>query len=475
MANLINKAFAQGFTSKQVLDFITKKYPKYAKQVNKALSTGFSVDQIMSFITGGKAGLTKERSQGGTEFEQTRLRDIQKREDLNRNAIATGTALTASLAAPTLIPMAANAFQRALPATLQTLVPNLIPTLTGQTGTQPPAPPTGQSPTLPQAAPATNIPQQPPIQQIPTNIPQPSTAQQPQINSTELLTKTRLKDSVDKILREPKNGPEQVLAYFQTLHPEEVKKFEKETGQKFSDVVADYAQNAQKQPLEASKAEDQTEVPKIEKSSVVATPNGIGTVKEIRGDKALVEVDGKLSKVDVSEIEPPTYSEDEIADAYDNLMAKIPEEHKSGFISWGGYDEDTNTLGFIPRGGKYEELHDITPEEAQMVKDATGTARTTGETREGLWVMGESTRGGIISQIIHDRRRRHEAEEKKQLKLDFELPKLEKQDKGMKPIFDEMAYARGLSRERERKVKLEERERKKKERDEAKKRKKKQA
>ena len=461
MVNQITNAIAQGFSSKQIIDFILKQFPQQSKQINKALSSGFSAKQILSFLTGGKKALNQESESGTTEFEKTRSRDIQRTENVNRGFGKAAALGASALAAP----MAASALSRAIPSSLQTILPNILQ----QQGVQ--------NTPIPQTQPAlvpTN-PQQPPInQQTPNNIPQPPIPQQPQINSTELLTKTRLKDSVDKILREPKNGPEQVLAYFQTLHPEEVKKFEKETGQKFSDVVTNYAQNAQKQPLEASKAEEQIEVPKIEKSSVVSTPQGIGEVKAIRNGKAIVNIDGKKIQIDESELEPPAFSDDEIADAYDNLMAKIPEEHKSGFISWAGYDEDRNVLGFIPRGGKYEELHNITPEEAQKIKEGKGVARTTGETREGLWVAGENTRGGIISQIIWDRKGKKQAEDEKQLKLGFELPKLEKEDRGMKPQFDEMSYARNLSRERERKAKLEERARKKKEKDETKKRKKKQ-
>jgi hypothetical protein len=202
----------------------------------------------------------------------------------------------------------------------------------------------------------------------------------------------------------------------------------------------------------------------------VSSPNGLGILKELRSGQALVEVEGKIQKVKEEDLEPPLYTDDEIADTYEDLMAKIPEEHKSGFISWAGYDDGRNVLGFIPRGGKYEELSNITPEEARMIKEGKGVARTTGETREGLWIVGEDTRGGVISQIIHDRRKKHKAEEEKQGKFALNLPKREKEDKGMKPLFDEMAYARELSRERERKKKLAEKERLKKEKDEAKKR-----
>lgn len=211
-------------------------------------------------------------------------------------------------------------------------------------------------------------------------------------------------------------------------------------------------------PSQETSQAPKTEKPKPQtRGDVVSLPNGeIGTIEDLKKDHAVVEVDGKKRPVKLEDLQPPTFSEEETADAYDNLMEKIPEEHKSGFISWSGYDEDLNKLGFIPRGGKYEELHNITPKEAQLIKEGKGTARTSGETREGLWVLGEDTRGGIISQIIHDRRKKHKASEEQQLKFDFKLEKPEKQDKGMKPIFDEMAYPRGLSQERDKKKKLEE-------------------
>jgi hypothetical protein len=208
------------------------------------------------------------------------------------------------------------------------------------------------------------------------------------------------------------------------------------------------------------------------KDSIVSTPQGVGEVKGISNGKALVEIDGKTIKINQEEIEPPIFSDDDVADAYDRIMSVIPEEHRSGFIQWAGYDEDRNALGFIPRGGKYEEIMNITPEEATMIKEGKGFARTTGENREGLWVAGEDTRGGIISQIIWDRKKAKKAEEDKQMTFGFTLSKPEKKDRGMKPLFDEMGYARSKSQEREKAIKLAEKERKKKEKDEAKKRKK---
>ncbi len=224
----------------------------------------------------------------------------------------------------------------------------------------------------------------------------------------------------------------------------------------------------EKEKSKLAKEEDERTQERIRKAiakhETVSTPQGIGEVKEIRNGKAIVEVDGKLHKVDEAEIEKTLFTDDDIANKYEELMAAIPEEHRSGFISWAGYDEDTNEIGFIPRGGKYEVLTNITPEEAKRIKEGKGVARTTGENKEGIWVQGEDTRGGVISQIIHDRRKANKKESDKQLNL-FDSPKREKEDKGMKPLFDEMAYARSKSQEREKKKALAAREQKKREKE----------
>ena len=366
-------------------------------------------------------------------------------------------------------------------------------------------------------------PSQPPVA---PNLTQQAAPIQPEIKPIDLkevLNKYPGFESKVNELLKTKNPPESIAAYFKKFNPGQTAKLEKESGKPIEQIIAEYAssipeeeskrllskeealgafrnkqmikhameeaEKANVKPLDNEKEEMQAqehpsleseskeldvskETPKIEKGSTVASPEGIGEVKEIRNGQAIVEVNGKLHKVNEDELEPPDFSEDEIADAYDDLMAKIPEAHRSGFISWAGYDEDRNVLGFIPRGGKYEELHDITPEEAQIIKEGKGIARTSGQTREGVWVIGEDTRGGLISQIIHDRKRKHKENAENQLMLPLELPKGEKQDKGMKSIFDEMQYARDLSRAREKKKRDEERAKKKQERDEAKKRKK---
>lgn len=458
----IAKALAGGFTAKQIIDLLMRKFPEKSGQITKALAAGYTIEQVLKFIGGGRKALSElekvDPNQGLTEHERTRGMDIQRRENVSKGALAAGGLAATSLGAPII----SNAVQRAMPqvgAMIQKAQQTLgMPQIPGESS-------------VPQAQ-IVPSPSQPPASNLGSTIPE--ATQIPQAkgipNPKEFLEKLGIREKVDSMLK-AKNTPEAIAAALNIGTSGK-----KASGQIDPEIVAAIDAYSKEKPEETKVSttvptEEMENVP-IKKADTVITPQGIGQVKEIRNGQAVVDVDGKLHKVKEEDLEPPSYSEDEIADAYDNLMAKIPEEHKSGFISWAAYDEDRNVLGFIPRGGKYEELHNITPEEAQTIKEGKGVARTTGETREGLWVTGEDTRGGVISQIIWDRKKKKDSEDEKQLKLGFELPKPEKADRGMKPVFDEMKHARELSRERERKKKLEEREKKKKEKDEAKKRKK---
>lgn len=471
-------ALASGFSTKQIIDYLLRKFPNQSGKIKEAMAAGFTTDQIIKFLSGGRKSVNEE-SNGITEHEKTRSTDIQRRENVNDKAL--GAAKMAAMAggASMAAPMAMKALQRAAPQLLGpgsvansgNVIQNALPKNPIQPN-QPPIPNVG-----------TNSPQQPPSEV--SNIPQPIEPLQAQgtsINVGDILSKSGLQKHVDELSKTQKD-PKAIAAILYNKFPKEMKEFQKESGKAMEDAIGDYlksnvnpidmSENSQdKKILSREEALGKFRDSIINKGSTVSSPEGIGEVKEIRNGKAIIEVDGKKHKINEDELEPTMFSEDEIADSYDNLFSKIPEEHRSGFIQWAGYDEDTNELGFIPRGGKYEVLENITPEEAKLIKEGKGVARTTGQNKEGLWISGEDTRGGIISQIIHDRKNKNKSKEDQQLKLGIELPKTEKQDRGMKPIFDELSYPRNLSKERERKKKLEERERLKREKDEAKKRKK---
>ncbi len=501
MTSQIANALTQGFTSKQVLDFLIKHFPAHSKQIQKAISSGFTAEQVLKFISGGRKELASEEM--GTEHARVRGKDIQKRENVTSGALKGAGLAGLGVAGAIASPMAAKALQRAAP---QLLGPGAVTQGSGSAQIQLP-PNQQQSQGLGNAQQS----QQPPINpNVQPNIPQPQAPIQPEVKSIDIkqvFSKYPGFESKINDLIESGNDIEAISTYFKKFNPSQTSKLEKEAGRPIEEVISEYMKvqpsnqpdvkqldNAnpmietatqemepkdnvnpldmapipEEMPVEKIE-EKPIEVPKIEKGSTVASPQGIGEIKEIRNGKAIIEVDGKKIQVDESELENPKYTEEEIADAYDKMFEMIPEEHRSGFIQWAGYNEDENSLGYIPRGGKYEKIYDITPEEAQMIKEGKGKARTSGEEREGIWVIGEDTRGGVISQIVHDRRRKHEAVKKQQLEFPLELLKPEKVDKGMKPIFDELSYPRDLSRARDKKKADEERARKKAEKERLKK------
>lgn len=445
MAALL-QALGGGISARAILAFLTRKSPELAPKIAKALAGGITAEKIVQFFSKDKNFEKLKQSMEEEYPMENNSNPLVQAQNVRNQNMGSDMGSGLQRAAPGIVGAGAAA---GLGMALNHALPNLLktPMLGKEQKNQeiPQQPPIVPSAPTPSAPPVT--PNQPNSQSNPS-ITQPANIQQPEENIAQEIQR---KEALDAFKNKGKK---------KSILEEEKERFEKGYGkQPINDIL----------PESTDSVEDKKS---IAKNETVSSPQGIGEVKEIRGDKALIDVDGKLHKVNLDELEAPLFSDDEVADAYDNLMAKIPEEHRSGFISWAGYDEDRNVLGFIPRGGKYEELKDITPEEAQKIKEGKGVARTTGETREGLWVMGEDTRGGIISQIIHDRRKKHKAQEEKQGKFALDTAKPEKEDKGMKPLFDEMAHARNLSRERERKKKIQEKERLKKEKDEAKKRKK---
>ncbi len=490
----IMQALSSGHSTRNILKYLSQQNPELANTISSALEAGHSIDHVINFISRNEKKLGKlipEKTQRDNPFKKIQSSIHPSLTGAAKAAAMTGGALGGVYALSRAIPSILQKGTAANVAKAASSVPNtsensesLLSPIT-QNKTQPNNALSNQQPVNgSQSSPSLGN----------ANIQQPQQIEQPKVvsKSKEFLEKEGVLDLVKDHLKRG-TSPEGIAALISTDFNKKAKKgkIQGKVDPELLKNIEEYAKLPQeesinqlpksnesvesanaplKQDVELTKEANAPQ--KIEKQSTVSTPNGVGTVKEIRNGQALVEVDGKLTKVKEEDLEPPLYSDDEIADAYDNLMAKIPEKERSGFISWAGYDENTNELGFIPRGGKYEVITDISPEEAKMIKEGTGTARTSGEVREGLWVQGGETRGGVISQIIHDRKKKHKADSESQLKLGIEIPKPEKQDRGMKPQFDEMAYARNLSRAREQKAKEEERARKKKEKDEAKKRKK---
>ena len=346
-------ALSSGFTSKQIVNYLLRNHPQHAKVINKALRSGFTADQIIKFLSGGRKSVNSSQ-EGMTEHEKTLGTDIQRREDVQQGALNAALAAGSLYATPIALRAGQAALGRALPPIVNRLSPaiqNAIGSLIPGQGMQPGQ--QGQSPLQQQTLQPS--PQQPPIS---PSVAQPTAPLQPEVKTIDigkLVEKHGLAKHIDEVSKNQKD-PKAIAAILYAKFPQEMKAFQAESGKNMEDAIEDYLSqsgkvseegrvealkkfNEIKKPSFEEKeierfekeygAEEKPAVAKIEKSSIVASPQGVGEVKEIRNGKALVEVDGKLHKVSVDELEPPAFTDEETADAYDNLMEKIPEEYKS--------------------------------------------------------------------------------------------------------------------------------------------------
>ncbi len=326
-------ALTGGYTTKQIMQFLIRQFPQHSDKIKGALKAGFTADQVVKFLGGGRKAVNQE-SEGITEHEQTRNKDIQRRENVNQGALkgagmaamAGGTALAA--------PMLQSALQRASP---QLFGPGSI-TSSSNTGLGPSSGNIGS----PSPIPAAQIPQanlispsssQPPIS--PT-LPQQAQPVQPEvkpINVNEILSKYPGFEKKMADMIQSKNTPEVIAQYFKHLHASQTKKLEKESGQPIENIISEYMQS---KPEDVKPLDIEQKIPeiekveaeplKIEKGSTVASPQGVGEIKEIRNGKAIIEVDGKKHQVDEDELESEPQ---DLEPAVRHILNSIPEKMKS--------------------------------------------------------------------------------------------------------------------------------------------------
>ena len=367
--NAIINALGAGYSANKVLQYLSKSIPSLAPAIQKAQIAGYGADKILSFL--GESvdkeetkHLSGPRRQARNNFLKGQL--VKNAAATMAGGLASGVpAIASNLQQPPNLPNApANPVIPVAPAApgiaANAAVPPQGAANAAQTAVGPA--PAGQQAhvqnllnrAMPQGQKISIHPtSQPPVNQVATSMTQPVNPVQPEVisNPKEYLEKAGVLKDVDRMLKE-KNTPEAISAVLglKSNVPGKVK------GQVDPELLANIEAYSKmpKEDVNSEKPEVSINEPekRAEKGSVVSSPYGEGKVLELRNGKALIEVDGKKHKVNEDELDPPEFSDDEVADAYDNIMAKIPEEHRSGFISWAGYDEDRNVLGFIPRGGK---------------------------------------------------------------------------------------------------------------------------
>ncbi len=483
MTSVLASAFAQGFTADQVIQYLVRHSPQYARQIASATGVGYTPKQILRYLTKDNA---KERA-AATEYEETRTRDNTNRTNANKAVIGGAVAATG-------LPIAASAgsaaLSRALPQTLRNQAPQIANAMGNggsNQGMTPPQPTTGtpQQPSnqIPSQQPpnpiSPNVPntqqgsQQPPLSNAnAASIPQPPDIKQPEINNDKLnklysgfekgrdkgfdfesdaflkvakrmksTGEIRSKEDFEKFFNlfdakknEGKDLPtalkEASIEYdnqklssdptnpYNELHAnsEELKEIQNKASETYlkpssEEKVALPGETnhqiakrlgigyAEASELAEKRDSQDQEKPKIEKNSVVSSPNGVGEVKSIKEKTALVDIDGKLTKVNVEDLEsePP-----DIADLYDNLFNAIPKEYQSRMMNYAGYDEDANELIFRPHGGAAYVYKDIPPQFAEDLKNRLHNAKTTGKNMYGMWNEGDPSYGAGMSALIKE-------------------------------------------------------------------------
>lgn len=351
----IASVLSQGFTSQQIIDYIVKKFPQHADKIKSAMAAGYTTDQVLKYLSKDKKGLYEDE-EPKTEYAKTLQKDMQQRQDINQSALGAGGMAVSALAAP----MAANALKRALPTALGSLIPGATAASqsqnTQQQALQPPVnqvnpeniPQQVQQNQAPSAMPSAPIsPSSPPVQPEVNNMP----TKTPDVRG--ILDKYGLSQHVDK-LSERNKDPKQIAAVLYSRFPKEMRQFQDEAGKHMEDAIGDYLassqnalkptelvenpqispKNAQNPSLNEKKSlkvdepsYNSPEEKPIAKSDIVASPQGVGEVKEIRGGEAVIDVDGKLHKVKEDDLQPEPEEVKQAKLGFD--LKDIPEDLRS--------------------------------------------------------------------------------------------------------------------------------------------------
>lgn len=156
--------------------------------------------------------------------------------------------------------------------------------------------------------------------------------------------------------------------------------------------------------LEPQRQEQKPKEPiKLTKGSQVITPSGdIGSIEDLPGKTAKINVDGKKEVVDSDELTTVPENEEEILGIYEKLIQKIPEHLRSSMLNWVGYDPERNILQVKFHNGSSYTYENIPSEFADKLKDVDFLAKTTGGNYYGNWEAGENSRGAGVSALIKD-------------------------------------------------------------------------
>jgi hypothetical protein len=405
-----------GFSAKKILDFLMKKSPEMAPKITKALASGLTAEKVVSFFSKDKNFDKLKASMEKAYPMNNNANPMVQGESIRGQNLGTdmasglqrsvGPAMgTAAMAGGT------YALSRAIPAILQKGQAASLPAL--QAGNQQQTPQIQSMSSQPPLAPAQ-------AQNVPPTIPQPTQPMQPEgktienIRSMPDLLWNQLEGGSKKSINPEVDGFMKMAQRMRTTgeitSKEDFDKFyslfeaKKGEGMSLPKALKEATSEYDKQKMPQPEAMEEEAKP-LAKNETVASPHGVGEVKEIRGDKALVEVDGKLHKVPVDELEeePKEIKELNLDDAVSDYLARIPEGQKSSVIDVSLYDESTNELQIrFPNGDQW--IYGPIPEEVfEKINSMTGIPVSSGESklRGTIWEKDVANSAGAdFSKLI---------------------------------------------------------------------------
>jgi hypothetical protein len=300
MTSSLFNLLTSAYTSKQIIDFLIRKFPQHAGKIHAATAMGFTPQQILNSIAGGNKNMIQEPVETLTEHEKI-LKSEEERKKKQQKALLGAATLAGGTALGT------YALSRALPAAVQQLAPNLL----GQGVTPVPTP--AATPTAVQAPIPTPTPAQAPV-------PSPINT----VNFNQFAARYPNIYSKVKNMQAAGNDISVIKGYYEKYKPGDVKRIEKESGLPFQEIVEGFFTN----PSPEEKPEiEKVEPEKIIEKKIAMLPSGdIGEIESEKNGIAKINVNGqeKHRKLDEIKQEPP-----DLETAVNYMIDSIPEKEKS--------------------------------------------------------------------------------------------------------------------------------------------------
>lgn len=426
-------ALAQGYSSSQIIKWLSTNSKKFSKQIKSALSQGYTDDQILTYLTKGKHASHGERNKmlgGMTEGEKgARIfnvpTDWSKVKQVGELAATAATGYGIAKAAPAAVQGIKGLFKGQNPF----LAPNIGPKPMANAPTQAPqVAPASQAtiPTHPVSSQTNNAQAAQPAQSQPPN-PQPQSQIPPQ-QSIQIIGQLGVADQI-KNLQKTGNTPEAIAtAVSVSMKPNQKKWLEEQmkagTAKSLPEMVDDFMSQAPQEIQQAGEQNapsTQENVQKIEeiekplsKGETVSSISGkTGQLQSIREKEALVkDDDGKLHKVKVEDLVaiPDEIKNKDYHSIAQEYISTFPEEGKgslSDALSVMAYDPQKNELiaAFPDNPTKMWRYSNVEPELYEEIISASTAPKTSGGTGiPGTWnVNTADSRGSPFRKISQNK------------------------------------------------------------------------